>query len=783
MLEDLRFSLRLWRRNPAFAAVALLTLALGVALNTSLFGVVNAVWFRPPGFPQPDRLVFLYEFHPQKGFTRYASGTAYEDWRAHSRSFDRIGGLVEVDFALSGLGDAEAIRGAAVSPSLTAMLGFQPVCGRAFTAEDEMAGAPRVVLISQRFWERRFSSSPAVLGSRIWLDGIPVMIVGVLPHGFRLLYSSYNVIGLLRPEDWSGRSVQVVARLAPGVSLPQAREDVSAISRNLAGRLPATHAGWEGRALPIKDVLWDDAKPVYLILLAASGLLLMIICANLSGLLLARAARRGYEIAVRLALGSGRWRIARQLLVEGAALALGGGALAFLFCLWGRSAIVTAYPEMKELVMDGRVSAFTFGISLLTGLGFGLGPALAASRPDLNGALKDSASAPARNRLGSWLTAVQVALASGLLMTAGLLVRSIFEMRGADPGFRTANLLTAKVNLPKSRYPDTGRRLAFYESLLDRLSTLPGVSSAAGADAMPLMGGDERLRIEIEGRPPRPDGQFIRASFTPISRSYFRTVGAPLLHGREFTPADRDGSPRTAIVNRAFASTFWTDSLKSVHARIRVGDGPWLQIIGVAADTRQVLTRPAFPQIFVPLAQQAEPSLSFALRTLGPASAIAPALRSAIRELDPHLPVSGLETMETAVKAYFPVPIVAVLLGFSAIALALAAMGMYGVISFGVARRTHEFAVRMALGAGRSALWRLVLRDGIRLAAAGLACGLVVATLLGRALARYLYGVSAIDARVFAAVGVVLGLVTLAACSIPALRASRAETVWSLRRE
>ena len=786
MFDDLRFGWRLWRRKPMFALAAVLTLVLGVALNTSLFGVVNAVWFRPLGFPQPDRLVFLNEFHARNQVSELVSPSRYSDWLRNARSFEAIGALGERSVTLSGDHAPERLRGAIISASLPAILGFQPVLGRNLTEQDEDPAAPPVVLISQRFWEERYGAARDIIGKQLRIDGTTSTIVGVAPYGFRLRYSGYQVLEPLRPTGARNvRFLEVVARLGPEVTLSQARSEMESITRRLEEQYPATEAGWRARVERLKDAMWADARPLYLVLLAASGLLLLLICANLSNLMLARATGRRKEVAVRLALGATRGRIVRQMFVEGSALSLVGGALAFLLCVWVRSAVVSAYPEMKELAVDLRVFAFNLGVSLASGLALGLVPALAVSKPDVNSTLKQAGpeSGKSHLRLGATLTVVQLALASALLMSAGLLVRSIYLMRSVDPGFETSRLLTASLTLPPARYEDGPRQLAFLETILDRVSTLPGVTSTAGATTLPLLGGTGQLRLQVEGRSSPPGGDSIGGAFTATSAQYFRTLGIKVERGRVFDPRDRIGAPMVAVVNQAFVRALWADSNRALGSRIRIDACPWRQVVGIVSDARQVLIRPPLPEIYVPLAQQAGPSIWLALRTAGPAVSAAPALREAIRQLDPDLPISYVQSMEMVVEEYFPRPVLLVLGAFSIIALALGGMGLYGVVSFSVASRTREFGVRLALGADRTAVWRLVLGQGARLTAVGLVAGLGAALALGRALARYLFGVKSTDPLVFGAVCIILGAIALAACAAPARRATRVDPAVALRCE
>jgi putative ABC transport system permease protein len=802
IIEDLRFACRLLAKYPGFAVTAVLTLGLGIALNTCAFGVVNALWFRPLEVRDDARVAVVSTVNPKKGLWQHASLPDYADWSAGSSAFERTAAFVERSYNLSGTGadasEPERVSGGDISSSTLEMLGIFPMLGRPFLAGEYQgggdAGGVRPILISERLWRRRFAAEPGIAGRQVRVDGRPAVIVGVLPYRFRFIYGGYHVIAplderaLVRAER-GARFAQVLARLKPGITLERAQTEMSAISAHLAGQYPKTNQGWETRVTTYRQFVFATALRMYPILLAGALLLLLIVCANVSSLVLARAIARRRELAVRVALGASRSRLVKQMLAEGMLVAVVGGALALVVAAWGRALLVAGYPEMATLALDYRVFAYTLLMAGLAGLAFGLAPALTASRPDLNETLKAtgrSAAGGSAHRLRSVLVVAEMSLALVLLAGTGLLIESARRLGNTEAGFNTSHLLTARLSLPESGYAAPERQAEFTRALVQRLSVLPGVRAVALTSALPLMGQDAPRQIEVAGRSARPEGDYLQVSLKSVTPEYFEALGVAVRAGRPLASGDRAGAPETAVVNVAFARTLGGTNqppAAAVGQRIRVGGGPWRTIVGVADDVRQRLDRPASPEILVSQYQEPVASLGVLLRTSSNPEELTASVRRELRTLDRDLPVSDIQTMEEIVRDYYP-RVMAVGLGlFATVAMALAALGLYGVISYLVTQRTQEIGIRIILGAGRSSVLRLVLGQAFRLAALGVTIGLAGAFALARVLSQFLYGVSGSDPAVFAVVSAGLFAVALVAAWLPARRAARVDPAVALRYE
>jgi putative ABC transport system permease protein len=789
MLQDIRHALRLLLKSPGFTAVAVVMLALGMAVITAVFSAVNVLVTQPLPFKDSERLAVVSERNLAKGTTSAVSFANYADWREQNQVFEEMGAVQERSFNVTSGEGPESLRGARASVAFFAALGFKPVLGRGFLPEEERPGRERVVLISDSLWQRRFGSKPEVLGLELTLDGESYTIVGVVPRIHRSFYAGCDVWTPLLAEngaaDRANRSLQVVARLKPGLTFERAQVAISTIARRLEQQYPESNAGWGVAVFSMREMSLADVLPAFLILLTAVGLILLIVCANIANLQLARAAARQKEVAVRMALGASRLRIVWQLLTEGLLLAVTSGGLGLLLVVWIRTALIATVPELAEIGVDARVLVFTVLISLVTGLVFGLAPALSASKPDVNEALKAGArsvAAGSGRRLRNALVVSEMAVALVLLVGAGLLIKSFVQLRKADPGFRTQNLLTMHLSLPQLKYAKAQQRTAFYRQVVERAAVLPGVQSAAVMSALPLTGTNLALSFEIEGRTPRAAGDSLFAAYTIAGPEYFRTLGIPLRRGRHFTQQDREGAPPVLIINERMAQLHWPNE-DPIGKRIRLAGSQWSTIVGVASNAKQILVRPPSPEMFVPHAQDPSPNMALAVRTTAQPMSLLAAVRGEIRALDLDLPVSYIQSMEDVISGYFPGAMVVGIACFCGAALFLAALGLYGVISHLVTQRTREIGIRRALGAQRSDVVKLVVRQGLRLAALGAVLGLAGGLALARVLARALFGVKTSDPMVFASVTLVLMAVALAASYIPARRATQVDPIVALHYE
>jgi putative ABC transport system permease protein len=798
LLQDVRYAARVLVRQPGFAAVAVLTLALGVGANTAIFSVVNAVLLRPLPFAEPDQLVRVYEKRPKLGRTRnVVSAPDFIDWRGQSQTFDSMAAYNGWGASLTGDGEPQRITGALASADLFRVLRAEPMLGRAFAAEEDRPGAPRVVVISHGLWRRRFGADPSAVGKAVTLGGEPYTVVGVMPPAFQFPDPETEVWAplALDPQDQSSRGshyLSVVARLKTGVTREQAQAEMDAI----AGRLEQQYqvnTGHGVNVFALHDEVVGGVRKSLFVLLGAVGFVLLIACANVANLLLARGAARQAEIAVRTALGASRWRVVRQLLTESLLLFVWGGALGLLLAVWGVDLFVAlsppGTPRVHEIRADAWVFGFTFLVSLATGVVFGLLPALQASKPDLHAALKeggrDRLGGGSRTRLRGLLVVAEVASAVVLLVGAGLLLKSFVRLRQVSPGFDTANVLTMQLSLPPSRYRDGASQAAFFRQLLQRVEALPGVRAAGAVAGLPLTGNMASRYFEIEGRPPRPAGEGLNANFNLASPGYFRALGVPLVSGRQFDERDASGAPEVVVVNETMARRFWPDE-DPLGKRLRIANNPWRTVVGVVADVKNDgLSAEPKPEMFYPLLQSPLPFMTLVVRTDTDPKTLAAAVGREVRAVDADEPVYDVKTMdERLAESVSPQRLTTLLVGvFAALAMTLAGVGIYGVISYSVAQRTREMGVRMALGAQKGDVLKLVLRQGLLLALAGVLIGLAGAFALTRVMSGLLYGVSVTDPATFAGVAVMLTAVALVACLVPALRAARVDPMVALRYE
>ena len=806
VLQDLKHALRMLARNPGFAAIALFTLALGIGANSAIFSVVHTVLLRPLPYKDPSRLVFLRETIPQGvGSDAYPN---FLDWQAQSRSFVSMAATRGDSFNLTGSGEPERLSGRMASAGWLETLGIQPARGRAISPDDDKLNAAPVVMISDALWRRRFSADPAIIGKSITLNDVSHTIIAVLPRDF--LYYNFEPGDVYVPigaelqfrkrENHPG--IRVVARLAPGATLAQARKELDGIAAELAKQYPDSNAGRGVRITTMRESLLGDVQPALLVLLGAVGLVLLIVCANLSNLLLARGAARQKEITVRLALGAGRGRLVGHLLTESLLLSIAGGALGLALAVWAVNAVrafpPANVPRVEQVTVDSTVLLFTFVLSLLSGIVAGIFPALKASAVDLVLALKtassQSTSTRMTQRVRQSLIAAEFALTLTLLVSAGLLLQSFLRLSGVNPGYDPHGLLSVLVSLPKAGYE--GRKaLDFYEALRRRIGGLPQVQSAAYSSDIPFYSDDEE-EFHIEGAPLPKPGQFPVALEYVVSPGYFSAMKISVVAGRVFTEADSSSAAPLVVVDENLARQFFGGD--AVGKYLRLGSDntlPAMQVIGVVAhvvhfslDGSEVTPYQfyfSYPQVPEKYLYQAGSMMGILVRTTGDPGALAPAVRAQVLSLDANLPVYSVESMEDRIaESIAPNRFLSLLVGcFAALALVLAAAGLYGVISYSVSQRTQEIGIRMALGAERKNVLALVMREGARMALAGVAVGLAGSLLATRLLAGQLFGVRATDPLTFVGVTLLLAGVALAACYVPARRAMRLDPLVALRYE
>jgi len=802
LAQDLHYAIRMLRRSPGFTTIAVLTLALGVGANTAVFSVVNTVLLRPLPYPESERLVQMWSTNPNAD--RWGIWTAYPrfvDWRRQSTSFEEMAAVRTWVINLSGGDHPEALFAVVTSSQLFNVLRVQPMLGRTFLPEEDQPGHDRVIILSYSLWQRRFSSERAVIGRAIDIDRQSYTVIGVMPRDFRFppnLTAAYGIDAWLPPapdpsrDERVSNNYYVVARLKRGVSAAHAQAEMDAINHGLAEQ------HFEDRGMGVKVSGWQqqvggEVRPALLILMVAIALVLLIACANVANLLLARGAARQREAAVRQALGAGRARLIRQLLTESALLAVFGGAGGLLIAYRAIDVLLRlapGIPRLAETTIDPHVLLFTGALTLATGLIFGVVPVLQGSKIDLHDALKESGTrltaGSTRARMRSVLVIAEMALALMLLAGAGLLVRSFVSVQEIDPGFNAKNLLTATVMLPPSKYPEPWRQAAFFREVMERIASIPGVESAGGADSAPMLSNDAGP-VSIEGHEPRPGEMEIHAERPKITPDYFRAMGMRLLRGRTFTWADNESAPQVAMINEAAARQYWPNE-DAMGKRVRLDDGgtAWRQVIGVVGDVRQDgLAKAGRPEVYAPLAQSPVPYMVLAVRTRVAPESLVGAVRRAVKAVDKDQPLFQIQTMQQVVDdsvsgRRFQMSLLAI---FASVALGLAAIGIYGLMSYSVSQRVHEIGIRMALGAKRAEILRLVVGQGMLLAMIGVALGIGGALLLTRFLSGLLYGVGANDPVTFLGVAVLLSTVAALASFIPAWRAARIDPMEALRYE
>ncbi|HEX5074802.1 MAG TPA: ABC transporter permease [Gemmatimonadaceae bacterium] len=803
VLRDLRYALRTLVRQPGFSIAVALTLALGIGANTAIFSVVNGVLLRHLPYPNDDQLMTVWT-RMANGEHETASMPDYLDWKAQNSSFSQMTAYANSNDNLAAPGaDPERVPSARVIADYFTTLGVRPAAGRWFVPDEFVFGSHRVVVLSHALWERRFGANPGIVGQTITLNARPYTVVGVAPESARLparaqLWAPFAVDPSAPPPSRRGDFLSVVARLKPGISQARAQSDMDAIGRRLAAAYPATNARIGVLVISLHDQLVGQIRPALLVFSGAVALVLLIACANVANLLLARATAREREMAVRAALGAGRRRLVRQMLTESLVLALAGGLLGLALAWWGvqglKAAAPPTVPRLDEVGLDPVALAFTAMAVVVTGFLFGIAPALRGSGYALQSTLVAGGRAGigggSGERLRAVLVVAQVALALVLLVGSGLLVRTFGRLQQVDLGFDSGHVLTAQVVLPGVKYDNDARMLSFFNSLHDRLTATPGVAVAGFTSDVPLAGGYNYLSFDIVGKPtPQPGQSSPDAVSTVATAEYFSAMRIPLLSGRLFTPSDGPNAPRVVVVNKELVQKAF-GGRDPIGERITFGNlsdsTSWLTIVGVVGSTRlEGVGLETYAQAFTPLTQTPVPYVYVVARTTGDPLALTGALRREVVALDPSLPVANIQSMDqraAASVAQFKLNSIIVTL-FAGVALLLASIGIYAVISYAVAQRTREIGIRMALGAASADVLRLVVRDGMAPAVVGVALGAVGAFGITRLMRSLLYGVSATDPVVFGLVATALVLVALGACWVPARRAARVDPNVALRNE
>jgi putative ABC transport system permease protein len=797
LLQDLRYSLRTLFKNPAFTWVAVIALALGIGANTAIFSVVNAVLLRPLPFERSDRLVMVWEKRLQLGRIRNTvSPPDFSDWRAQNQVFEDMAAYIGQGFNLGSTAEPERIQGASVSPSLFSVLRAKPRLGRTFEPEEDKPGSNSVAIISNALWQRSFASDPDIVSKTIKLNDKPYTVVGVMPADFVFPNRRSEIWAplTLSPEDAAnrgGHNLTVVARLKDGVTLQRAQSDMNTIAGQLEQQYQV-NTGHGVNVFSLYEEVVADARPALLILLGAVAFVLLIACANVANLLFARSAVRQKEIAIRTALGASRGRLVRQLLTESVVLSIAGGAVGLLLGVWGLGALLAigenSIPRVMEIKLDVWVLGFSLLISVVTGLLFGLLPALQASKPDLNDTLKEgsrSSSGGIRsNRTRSLFVIGEVAVCLVLLIGAGLMIKSFARLLNVSPGFNPENVLTMNIALSGSRYRDAAGVSNFYQQALERLKSLPGIKSSAVVTALPMAGGFGSRYFGIEGRPPQPPGQGFNANTNVATPGYFTTMNIPLLDGRDFDARDVKGAPDVVIINQEAVRRYWPDE-NPIGQRITV-EQRTRTIVGVVGDVKQsgldIETR---PEMFFPYYQLPVPFGAFVVRTTGDPVGTISSVRGAMQEIDRDLPLYGIKTVNDVIaESVAPNRLNMLLLGvFAGLALVLAAVGLYGVVSYSVSQRTREIGIRIALGASHKSVLRLVVGQGMLLALIGVAIGVIASLFLTKLMATLLFGVSVTDTITFVAISLLLIGVTTIASVVPARRAMKVDPMVALRYE
>jgi putative ABC transport system permease protein len=800
--QDLQYAFRRLLRNPTFTAVAVLTLALGIGANSAIFSVVNAVLLRPLPYPEPDRLVGMY--HVWKGSREVMSPSNFLDLREQTRTLENAAAIAQADLTITGAGDPLRVPGSEVSASFFDVLRVRPLLGRTFAPDENEPGKIGVAVISHGLWQQRFGQRADLIGSTVSVDGTPRTIVGVMPQGFSYPAEQDVWVPLEYSEDWRGARgawyLRVIGRLKPGVSHAQAASEIATLGADLERQYRNDNAGLEFTVFPLHEAIVGDVRPALLVLLGAVGFVLLIACANVANLLLARAAVRETEVAVRTAIGASRGRLIRQLLTESLVLGAAGGLAGLLLATWGADVLVALQPDgiprLNEVAIDRNVAFFTLGLSLLTSLVFGMIPALQMTRRGvLTLSLKEGGrgTLAARGaRMRSSLVIAEMAMAVMLLAGAGLLIKSFGRLQSVDPGFRPEQTLSFELSLPETVYKTPEQLAAFYTLALERVRGLPGVRSAAAVSSLPLSGSRYNISFKVLERPAPAPGQEPTLETRMASASYFETLGIPLKRGRLFDDRDTATAPWVVILSEsAVAKYFSNEDPIGKHIELGLGRGRGTrraggEVVGVVGDVRDLGLDEDFPtEAYLPMQQWPVRGMAIAARTALPPLSLADEVKLAVHEIDANLPVSELRTLENIVAQSIAQPRFYMLLlaAFAAVALALAAIGIFGVMSYAVSQRTREIGIRIALGAYSGSVISMVVRQAMLLAVTGLTLGVLAGLALSRTMTTLLFNLSPTDPLTFATVAGVLGVVAFLASYVPARRAANVDPMVALRTE
>ncbi len=809
LLKDLRYGFRMLLKNPGSTSVAVIALSLGIGANTAIFSVVNVVLLRPMQFKDPEHLVVVWQTQLSKGVQQErVSAADYKDWVDQNRVFDQIAAIRAQPAVLTGGELPERVETAVVSPAAFDLLGVKPVLGRAFLPEEDQAGRNRVAVISNGLWHRRFGGDSSVLGRSLIVDGASYAIVGVAPADFRLLDTPAELWMPYSPEpkdlalnQRGFRTLKVIAHLRPGVSLEQAHADMRSIASRLEQQYADIDAGWSVKIVPLREQLVGDIRQTLWTLLGAVAFVLLIACANVANLLLVRAGSREKEVAIRTSLGADPWRLVRQLLTESVMLSVTSGVIGLLLAYWGVSILTRLGPadlaRVGAISIDWRVLLFTFLVAVFTGILFGLAPAMASIKTDLNTVLKTSGRSTTgsrgRARLRNVLVVCEIACCVDLLIGAGLLIRSFVKLANVNPGFRPDRVLTMQIALPKARYSGLNVAL-FYKQLIARLQTLPGVQLAGVARNLPLSGSDASLNFVIENAPSLPSAEQPRAKYRAASADYFAAMGIPLIRGRYFNQTDGEKTPGVVVINETMARRSWPNA-DPIGKRMKAGfdDSQWCTVVGIVGDVKhRGLDAEINPEMYyhylqvpAPLMNFVEGTMTIVLRTNAEPASMTASVRNEVRNMDADQPIFNVKTMEDMLHDSVAQPRFRTLLFavFAGLAVVLAATGLYGVIAYSVNQRINELGVRVALGATKGDVLKLIVGQGAQLAGIGVVIGLILAFAVMRIISKLLFGVDATDPVTFGGTAALILVVALAASYIPAIKAMKVDPVIALRYE
>lgn len=803
--QDLRYAVRTLGKNPGFAAVAVLTLALGIGANTAIFSVVNAILLRPLPFRDPDRLALISERIPSVPVIgpTYAR---YKDFRDQSQSYEGMSATHIATLTMTGEAEPERVPGQYTSATMFPLLGVNALEGRTFLPQEDRAGGAPVAMISHGFWQRHFGGTQDAVGKTLTLDNKSYTIVGVLPANFQLLvptdvFLTFEPWAATLPDDRNWHpGISVVARLKQGATIEQARAELETITKRLEQQYPVYDTGLGANAVFMRDRLVENIRPALLVLLGAVGLVLLIACGNIASLLLARASGRQREVAIRTAIGASQGRIIRQLLTESVLIALLGAGVGLLLAWASLASLLrlaaSSVPNISPVTLDGKVLAFAAGLAIFSGILFGLAPALQTARCDLRSVMNESArgsTSRTAQRVRSALVVAQVALALVLLIGAGLLLKSFERLSDVSPGFRPERLLVADIPVSQNAYPQSAERMGLFDRLLDRVRELPGVQSAGATSVLPVTGRGSAIHFNIQGRAPKTPRDYIAMNYRAVSSGYLETLGVPLMRGRTIKPGDTERGQYVVVINESAAKQYFP-GIDPLGQHMQLGalptnEVPWMEVVGIVGDLRQDLSGDPKAEMYVPFREGDSLlpifTLSFALRTAADPNSEISALRSVVHDADASQPVTNVRTMEETISGSVSAPrFRSVLLAiFAGTALLLSIIGLYGLIAYSVSQRVQEIGIRMTLGAEPGDVLRMVVGQGLKLVLLGVAAGLFAAMALSRVLSQFMFGVSATDPMTFIGLALVMTFVAAAASYLPARRATRVDPMIALRYE